>query len=212
MNLQTIKYKKYKEIIPSKGMHILAQHNQDNIVVYQAFSKQIREYAVQHQQLGGPAFSFNRMTWIKPNFLWMMYRCGWATKEKQDGVLAITIAKRFFDEILVQAVYSAFNDQIYTSRAEWQTQMNDSEVRLQWDPDHDPLGNKQERRAIQLGMKGNIMQQFAQKEIITIEDITPFVTEQYAILKSGNVDEILVPYEQLYHPADKLVIIKLRLD
>jgi len=25
----------------------------------------------------------NRMTWIKPNFLWMMYRSGWASKKNQ---------------------------------------------------------------------------------------------------------------------------------
>ena len=24
----------------------------------------------------GSRFSMNRMTWIKPSFLWMMYRCG----------------------------------------------------------------------------------------------------------------------------------------
>ncbi|MFM7854759.1 MAG: DUF4291 family protein [Flammeovirgaceae bacterium] len=27
--------------------------------------------------------SLNRMTWMKPNFLWMMYRSGWATKHNQ---------------------------------------------------------------------------------------------------------------------------------
>ncbi|MFT5999906.1 MAG: hypothetical protein ACI81P_002365 [Neolewinella sp.] len=37
-----------------------------------------------HQQLGGPAFSYQRMSWIKPNFLWMMYRCGWAKKQDQE--------------------------------------------------------------------------------------------------------------------------------
>jgi hypothetical protein len=28
-----------------------------------------------------------------------------------------------------------------------------SEVRLQWNPDHDPTGNKLERRALQLGLR-----------------------------------------------------------
>ena len=36
------------------------------------------------------------MSWIKPNFLWKMYRCGWATKEGQEIVLAVWIASAAF--------------------------------------------------------------------------------------------------------------------
>ncbi|WP_141653813.1 DUF4291 family protein, partial [Erwinia billingiae] len=28
-----------------------------------------------------PPFSMTRMTWIKPSFLWMMYRSGWGMKD-----------------------------------------------------------------------------------------------------------------------------------
>ena len=34
-------------------------------------------------------YSTTRMTWIKPNFLWMMYRSGWAEKKGQENILAI---------------------------------------------------------------------------------------------------------------------------
>ncbi len=34
------------------------------------------------------------MTWIKPSFRWMMYRCGWATKVDQETVLAVEITRR----------------------------------------------------------------------------------------------------------------------
>ncbi|XVQ86939.1 DUF4291 family protein [Microbispora siamensis] len=40
-----------------------------------------------------PPFKRERMTWIKPSFLWMMYRCGWATKPGQTRVLAIDIMR-----------------------------------------------------------------------------------------------------------------------
>ena len=36
----------------------------------------------------GGAFSLDRMSWIKPNFLWMMFRSGWGTKEGQEVTLA----------------------------------------------------------------------------------------------------------------------------
>jgi hypothetical protein len=44
--------------------------------VYQAFKPAIGRYAVAHQRFTGcPDYSVTRMTWIKTNFLWMMFRC-----------------------------------------------------------------------------------------------------------------------------------------
>ena len=63
-----------------KEKEIRAVYNQNTIRVYQAYSDIITDEAL---KLGtfGSHFSMNRMTWIKPSFLWMMYRCGWAEKE-----------------------------------------------------------------------------------------------------------------------------------
>src|ERR1051326_6100358 len=100
------------------------------------------------------------MSWIKPNFLWMMYRCGWASKENQERVLAIWITKKDFESILEQAVFSSFQPTYYTSHEQWKEALEQKEVRLQWDPDHDPYGGKLTRRAIQLGMKGKMLEDF----------------------------------------------------
>jgi hypothetical protein len=64
---------------PQTGRHILAQFDESTIVVYQAYRPAIGNFAASHGYFGGP-FSLNRMSWIKPNFLWMMYRSGWGTK------------------------------------------------------------------------------------------------------------------------------------
>ena len=53
-------------------------------------------------RFGGDRFSFSRMSWIKTNFLWMMYRCGWATKPGQEHVLAVRITHDGFNTILSQ--------------------------------------------------------------------------------------------------------------
>lgn len=69
------KYLEQKETWSPNGRFIQAQFDDDAIVVYQAYNRQIGAYAVKHKKfLGCPAFSPNRMTWIKTNFLWMMYR------------------------------------------------------------------------------------------------------------------------------------------
>ena len=88
-------------------------------------------------------FSFERMSWIKTNFLWMMYRCGWCSKKNQERVLAVRITKAGFHEILAHA---------------WTRKHSATEeiVRLQWDPDHSPRYGKMQRRAIQLGLKGQV--------------------------------------------------------
>jgi len=71
MNLPTARYVEQAAGWPPKGRHILAHYDAETIVVYQAYRPSIGEYAVRHRAFGG-GFSYTRMSWIKPNFLWMM--------------------------------------------------------------------------------------------------------------------------------------------
>ncbi len=50
-----------------------------------------------------------RMTWIKPSFLWMMYRSGWATKPGQERVLAVELLRSGFEQALSEACLSSFD-------------------------------------------------------------------------------------------------------
>ena len=74
---------------PQTGRHVLAQFDDTSVVVYQAYRPSIGEFAAANGYFGGPDFAFSRMSWIKPNFLWMMYRCGWGRKAGQESVLAV---------------------------------------------------------------------------------------------------------------------------
>jgi len=74
-----------------------------------------------------------------------------------------------------------------------------SDVRLQWDPDHDPAGRPLERRAIQLGLRGNALHRYGTTELVSMTDITDFVIEQRDHLRDG-FKRLLVPYEQVYRP------------
>jgi len=101
-----------------------------------------------------------------------MYRCGWATKEGQEVVLAVWLDRAAFDQILALAVPSSFDKRRYTDRAAWSAAVHTSDVRLQWDPDHDPHGRPVERRAIQLGLRGTVLASYARPSICRVEDIT----------------------------------------
>jgi hypothetical protein len=65
---------------------VRASFTDRSITVYQAYSPQIADAAVGAQTFVAP-FKRERMTWIKPSFLWMMYRSGWATTPGQERIL-----------------------------------------------------------------------------------------------------------------------------
>lgn len=184
---------------PKTGRHILAHFDDASIVVYQAYRPAIAEYALKHQRFGGE-FSYNRMSWIKPNFLWMMYRAGWATKEGQEHILAVRLRRDFFDEILRSAVPSSFDPQRYATNEDWQRAVAHSDVRLQWDPDHGPKGHPLERRAIQLGLRGRMLRRYGEEDLLGIEDITTFVREQHAHVQH-DCAALTLPSERVYVPV-----------
>lgn len=202
MTLIQALYQEQIEHWPSDGQHILAQFDDNTVVVYQAFSCDIAEFAVQHGYFGGN-FRLNRMSWIKPNFLWMMYRAGWAIKAGQEHILAITIMRTAFEKILLEAVHSHYIPELYESQATWQQAVAQSEVRLQWDPDHDPLGRSVRRRAIQLGLRGQTLAKYAREWIVSIEDITEFVHEQHQYVQSTELERLVTPREMVY-PVNNL--------
>ena len=211
MKLNIKKYKEQLQNWPQKGHHIMAQYDDEKIIVYQSYKKQIGDFAVKNQYFGGD-FSLERMTWIKPNFLWMMYRNGWGKKDGQECVLAIHLKMTAFKKYLKNSVYSSYNENLGISREDWQIQIKESSVRLQWDPDHDPFGNKMERRAIQIGLRGEFTRSFAKDDILLIEDISDFVKEQYEYVLNDDLDNLLIPEEHSLIFDDEDLNIKLKLN
>ncbi|MFI1770650.1 DUF4291 domain-containing protein [Thalassobellus citreus] len=211
MKLITKLYKEQLKEWPETGRHIMAQFDEEKVIVYQSYRLEIGQFAAKNQFFGG-AFSLNRMTWIKPNFLWMMYRNGWGTKEGQEVVLAIHLKREVFERYLNDAVYSSYQDGIYKDREDWQNAVKKSNIRLQWDPDHDPYGAKLDRRAIQLGIRNQDIEKYAKEDILEIEDISGFVNEQYQHVLNNELDKLMIPQERPYLPIDKSVCERLKIN
>jgi hypothetical protein len=200
MDLITEPYTTQEARWPTSGRHILAQFDEGSVIVYQAYRPAIGHFAAEHGYFGGE-FSLSRMSWIKPTFLWMMYRCGWATKEGQEVVLAVRLKRSAFDEILSLAVHSTFVPEVYGTEDAWKRTVTGSDVRLQWDPDHDPAGRPVERRAIQLGLRGEVLARYAKEWLLDVQDISAFVHEQKANAKAP-YDRLVTPREEVYPVAD----------
>ena len=170
----------------------------DNTVrIYQAFPMEIAEEAV---RLGtfGSHFKMQRMSWIKPSFLWMMYRSGWASKPGQERVLAIDIKRTAFDYIMDNAVASTFNKSGFTDYNEWQQQVKQSDIRCQWDPERDIYGNPLDYRSVQLGLRGSALYEYVHNWITNIEDITDYVKMLAEEKKSGTDISAKLPEEKMY--------------
>jgi hypothetical protein len=200
MNLVTEPYLVQAARSPKSGRHILAQFVDESVIVYQAYKPAIGQFATKNGYLGGE-FSLNRMSWIKPNFLWMMYRCGWASKEGQEVVLAVRLKRTAFDQILRLAVHSTFVPEVYETESAWKSAVASSDVRLQWDPDHDPSGASVQRRAVQLGLRGDVLAKYAKEWLVGIEDVSEFVREQSANAVAS-FERLIVPKEVVYSVTD----------
>lgn len=208
--LATEAYQEQIKAWPKTGRHILAQFDDASIIVYQAYRPSIGRHAAEHGQFGGE-FDFGRMSWVKPNFLWMMYRSGWGTKQDQEITLALRLRREFFDSILARAVPSTWDRDLYATSEDWSRAVGRSDVRLQWDPDHHPSGAKLERRAIQLGLRGDVLKAFGTGELLEVIDLSEFVAEQRARLAAGGVASLLTPRERVYQPAGPAVAERLGL-
>lgn len=203
-------YSEQVKIWPKEGRHILAQFDEDTVIVYQAYNQTIGRYAAEHGTFG-EGFSYTRMSWVKPNFLWMMYRSGWGTKENQEVTLALRIRRPFFEALLAAAVPSTWDRSRYVTEQEWSRAVGSSSVRLQWDPDHSPLGGPLERRALQLGLRREALASLGKQELVEVIDVSEFVREQRAALSSSGVAALVTPRERVYRPRDEDVAARLRL-
>jgi len=202
--METEPYLEQRAHWPKDGRAVLAHYDDDAIVVYQAFKPQIADEAVQLGRFG-PSFSRSRMSWIKPNFLWMMFRCGWATKVDQERVLALWLPRAFFERVLAAAVASTFDPTAWPDESAWKGAVANSDVRLQWDPDHGPAGTPLARKAVQLGLRGAVLREYADRAILRVEDVTGLVAAQRVHAKSpfGNLQ---TPRERVYVPRDPAAI------
>ncbi|HEX8997855.1 MAG TPA: DUF4291 domain-containing protein [Ktedonobacterales bacterium] len=191
---------------------IRADFDDTSLVVYQAYRPEIASAAVKAGRFVEP-FSLNRMTWIKPSFLWMMERCGWASKPGQERVLAIRISRAGWEEALSQAVLTTYEPSLYGDFDAWQARLEASPVRVQWDPERDLRGKPQERRAIQVGLSRQIVARYVEEWTREIRDITPLVHSLRTLIDAGRAEDAQrrLPHERLY-PLDAALARQLGMD
>lgn len=182
---------------------VFARYDKQCIRVYQAYNAAIAKEAIALQTFGSK-FNLDRMTWIKPSFLWLMYRSNWGTKKDQECILALDINQSVFDMLLEKAVLTSPDSASYTG-AQWEKAFAETTVYCQWDPDRNMNGNAIDRAAIQIGIKGSALREVLDKGICRIEDLTPLVRKWNGQRKNGKLSAKDLPSEKIYPVRDKAI-------
>ncbi|WP_444944481.1 DUF4291 domain-containing protein [Microbulbifer sp. ZKSA006] len=185
---------------------IRASFDQHTIRVYQAYNVAIANSALQNGTFASPPFKMERMTWIKPSFLWMMYRAGWGEKDSgQSRILAIDITREGFEWALQNSLLSHQTDR-YASKEAWLKAKKATPVRIQWDPERNLSLEPLAHRAIQIGLSNEAVALYVNEWIQNITDITEQAHSIHQLVKSGDTQQArkLLPLENEYPVSDLL--------
>ncbi|MEH0157020.1 DUF4291 domain-containing protein [Limibacter armeniacum] len=189
-----------------KEKEIRAVFDEDTITVYQAYRAAIGVAAVENQQFV-PPFKLTRMTWIKPSFLWMMYRSGWGQKEGQEHVLAIKIKREGWEWALRHSCLSHYVEGVHSSHGDWKTKLSASPVRIQWDPEKDIFLEKLPYKSIQVGLSGIAIEKYVNEWVVSIEDISEKCRHIHSLVKNRELEKAkaLMPKEEIYPIPESIV-------
>ncbi|KAJ5965674.1 hypothetical protein N7481_012388 [Penicillium waksmanii] len=181
---------------------IRASYTPKTITVYQAYPPEISNPALKAQRFT-PPFSRTRMTWIKPSFLWMAYRSGWATKQRQERVLAIEITREGFEwalQVSCLSHWDAKGEKTTLDKEQWQQKLHASPVRIQWDPERDFEFRPLDYRSIQIGLGPEAVTRYVDDWIVSITDVTNLMHKIRDHVEEGNLEaaERLLPIEEAY--------------
>jgi hypothetical protein len=170
----------------SPEFQIRADYDRETIVVYQAYSDQIADPALQNGRFVEP-FSFNRMTWIKPSFLWLMHRSNWAQKSGQERILAIRIRRAGWEKALESGVLTSFYQAAHRSKDEWADAFASAKAHIQWDPERNIRGGALQYYSIQVGIGRDLIREYNDEWIVGIKDLTATVAKMRSLVRGGDV-------------------------
>ncbi|WP_405986095.1 DUF4291 domain-containing protein [Streptomyces sp. NBC_00872] len=185
---------------------IRALHTATTITVYQAYRPAIGLPAARDGRFPA-AWKRDRMTWIKPSFLWMMYRCGWGTKEGQETVLAVEISRDGFEWALRNACLSHYDRAVHPDRAAWKRELKAAPTRVQWDPERDLRLGPLPYRSLQLGLSGEAARRYADEWTVSVTDVTPLAHRIHALVREDDLVTAgkLLPAETGYPAGAELL-------
>lgn len=183
---------------------VRANYDHETIVMYQAYSDLIADSALKNQKFVAP-FSFNRMTWIKPSFFWLMHRSNWGQKPNQQRILAVHVKRSGWEKAISLGVLTSPENNIHGSGIKWEEKFKKAKVHVQWDTERSQKGAALMYFSIQVGLSRHIINEYVEDWIVKIEDMTPLVRKLDKLRKEGSKNfSKHLPSERKYPVSEEL--------
>jgi Domain of unknown function (DUF4291) len=164
---------------------VRAAYTADTVTVYQAYPAEIAGPAAAAGRFV-PPFKRDRMTWIKPSFRWMMYRCGWGSKPGQERVLAVEITRAGLEWALAHACLSHVDRDLYADHGAWKDRLWVSPVRVQWDPERSLRLAPLDHRSLQVGLSGEAVTRYVDEWTVGLTDVTAVAHRVRDLVRAGD--------------------------
>jgi hypothetical protein len=147
-----------------------------------------------------PPFLRDRMTWLKPSFLWMMYRSQWAAPDTQERVLAVEMTREGFEWALAHSGLAQYDHAFFPDRERWAATLNDSPVRVQWEQERSLQLKPLPHRTLRVGLGVEVIDRYVQDWTVDITDVTHQARRIGDLVRRGDesrADQML-PQERPY--------------
>ena len=164
---------------------VRAQFRADTITVYQAYSAADRRAGGGRRPFRG-SVQTSRMTWIKPVFLWMMYRCGWGRNPARRRVLGVEITR---DRLRVGADARLSEplrpSPTHPDRARGAGSSPPVPCESSGTPTRSLHLQPLRHRSLQVGLSATAVDRYVDEWIVNVADLTPSVTKIRELLRNG---------------------------
>lgn len=182
---------------------IYADYDDEGVFIYQAFKPKIVAVAVELGKFG-KGFGVDRISWIKPSLGWMLRRSKYASKHRMNAIARVKLDHQSWLEILDQSIPTHFDENRFSTEYEWQSALKNSDVIHQWDPERSLKGERLDRQAIQVGLRGDVLKKYKEEYVIGVEDITDLAKKIGYAVKHNQSMPNYTPHEKEYFVHDDL--------
>lgn len=150
---------------------VRAVYKPETLIVYQAVPVPVALAAARAGKFV-PPYKRDDIMWIRPSFLWMMYRCQWATAVGQERVLEVEMTREGFEWALTHSCLAQYDHAYYGDRETWAAALRSSQVRVQWEPERSLQLTPLPQRSLQVGIGVEVIDRYVNEWTVDVNDIT----------------------------------------
>lgn len=161
---------------------LLATHDAERVVVWQAHAPEVAEHALRAQRFSGvPGWRLDRTTRLRVSLPSLAWRTAYGARPGRERLLAVTLAREGFDEIVRRAIPAEYSPETYPSEASFRLATKFASATVSWHPDRDGAGAEVPWETARFGIRGSLLDTFARSWVLGIADHTAWLADRSVV-------------------------------